>query len=478
MIKQLLISMTAASFVGSLVLCAGSDAGAAELHIGRASTVITPNEQTGGVKPVLDDLHAKALVLQQGDTVAAIIALDLPVVNRDVVLAIRKRVAERSPIPAENIMISATHTHTGLTPGWAGSSSFPALSPPKDGPQVEEAARYRGFLIETTVAAVAQAVDDLQPARVLAAIGHEDSLPFNRRFRMQDGTVVFNPGIGNPNIVQPVGPIDPLVPVVLFENADGKPLVTMVNYTLHLDTVGGEVYSADYPYTLAKCLAEVKGGEMLTMFSIGTGGNINHIDVNGPKLQKGQAEAARIGIVLAAKVLKTYRTLEQVDACRLRIARETVMLPPVELQPGDLERAKSLAAREASGGKKLNLLERVFTQRAFFAEAQEGRPLDIEVQVISLGDQLAWVALPGEVFVEIGLAIKQGSPFPITMVHELAYDWIRYVPDRKGFQEGSYEAINTRCGPGGGEALTDAAIRCLLRLHEAPQQPITPKLVP
>ena len=52
------------------------------------------------------------------------------------------------------------------------------------------------------------------------------------------------------------------------------------------------------------------------------------------------------------------------------------------------------------------------------------------------------------------------------------YDWIRYVPDRKGFQEGSYEAVNTRCGPGGGEALTDAAIRCLLELHEAPQQTI------
>ena len=78
--------------------------------------------------------------------------------------------------------------------------------------------------------------------------------------------------------------------------------------------------------------------------------------------------------------------------------------------------------------------------------------------------------LPGEVFVEIGLAIKRGSPYPITMIHELAYDWIRYVPDRKGFREGSYEAINTRCGPGGGEALVDSAIRCLLELHEAPQQ--------
>ena len=205
---------------------------------------------------------------------------------------------------------------------------------------------------------------------------------------MKNGTVVFNPGIGNPNIVRPVGPIDPSVPVVLFESAQGEPLVTMVNYTMHLDTVGGEVYSADYPYTLANCLAKVKGPEMLTMFSIGTAGNINHIDVNGPKLQKGQSEAARIGMVLAAEVLQTYRKLERIDADRLSVTREIVMLPPVELQPGDSERAKSLAKRDASGQKKLNLLERVFTQRVLFAESQQGRPLEVEVQAIDAGQPI------------------------------------------------------------------------------------------
>jgi len=438
---------------------------AAELRVGRAATTITPTEKTGGVKPVLDELFAKALVLKKDDMVAAIVVLDLPVVNRRVVEAVRRLVEERTAIPGYNVMITVTHTHTGLTPGWAGTSSFPALFPPKEGKQVEEAQRYREFLIESTANAIVQALEDLQPARVSAAVGHEDSLPFNRRFRMKDGTVVFNPGIGNPDIVRPVGPIDPSVPVVFFESADEKPLATLVNYAMHLDTVGGDIYSADYPYTLGRCLADVKGSDMLTMFSIGTAGNINHIDVAGPKRQKGVAEAARIGIVLAAEVLRTYRKLKPIEPSKLCVTRETVMLPPVELRPGDLERAKSLAAREEAGGRKLNLLERVFTQRVFFADEQQGRPLDVEVQVIALGRDLAWVALPGEVFVEVGLAIKRGSPYPVTIVHELAYDWIRYVPDRKGFHEGAYEAINTRCGPGGGEALTDAAIRCLLKLH-------------
>ena len=362
----------------------------------RAVTVITPNEMTGGVKPVLDDLHAKALVLQLGDTTAAIVVLDLAVVNRPVVEAVRKLVAEHTPIPPGNVMISATHTHTSLTPGWADPSSFPALAPPTEGKQVEEAERYRAFLIEATTNSVVQAFADLQPACALAAMGHEDSLPFCRRFLMKDGTVVFNPGIGNPDIVRPVGPTDPSVPVVYFEGIDGKPLATLVNYAMHLDTVGGEVYSADYPYTLSRCLADVKGPAMLTQFSIGTAGNINHFDVNGPQLQQSQSEAARIGIVLAAEVLRTYRKLESVDCGSLRVTRETVMLPPVELQPGDLEQAKILAARERDGGAPLTLLERVFTQRVLFAQQQQGRPLDVEVQVIALGNDLAWAALPGK----------------------------------------------------------------------------------
>lgn len=184
----------------SLVFTAGFDyelapVAAAELRAGRAATEITPTEKTGGVKRVLDELHAKALVLEKDDTVAAIVVLDLPVVNRPIAEGVRRLVAERTAIPAGNVMISVTHAHTGLTPGWAGGSSFPALFPPEKGKQVEEAQRYRDFLIQSTVNAVVQAFEDLQPARVSAAVGHEDSLPFNRRFLMKDGTVVFNPGM-------------------------------------------------------------------------------------------------------------------------------------------------------------------------------------------------------------------------------------------------------------------------------------------
>jgi len=92
-----------------------------------------------------------------------------------------------------------------------------------------------------------------------------------------------------------------------------------------------------------------------------------------------------------------------------------------------------------------------------------GAQLPAEVQVIALGQDLAIVCLPGEVFVELGLAIKQASPFRTTLVVELCNCVeMLYVPTRVAYALGSYEVTNTALQPGAGEALAEAAV-CLLR---------------
>jgi len=77
------------------------------------------------------------------------------------------------------------------------------------------------------------------------------------------------------------------------------------------------------------------------------------------------------------------------------------------------------------------------------------------------------VGLPGEVFVDLGLAIKQASPFATTLVIELCQDAPGYIPTRKAFAEGSYETVNSRVAPGGGERMADAAIELLAQLAPA-----------
>jgi hypothetical protein len=133
----------------------------------------------------------------------------------------------------------------------------------------------------------------LLPVQVTVGRGHEDSIAFNRRYLMKDGSTGWNPGLLNPNIVKPAGTIDPEVPVVWFEATAKKPVAAYVNYAVHLDNVGGTQISSDLPYTLAKLLAEVKGPDLVTLYTTGTCGDVNHVNVNWGVRQSGHANAAR-----------------------------------------------------------------------------------------------------------------------------------------------------------------------------------------
>jgi hypothetical protein len=103
-------------------------------------------------------------------------------------------------------------------------------------------------------------------------------------------------------------------------------------------------------------------------------------------------------------------------------------------------------------------MEMVEAYRIADVEAHPDGFLDAEVQVISIGRQVAWVSLPGEIFVQLGLAIKDASPFEVTSIHELANGSIGYVPTRQAYSQGNYEVISARCGQGSGEMMVDSAI--------------------
>ena len=310
------------------------------------------------------------------------------------------------------------------------------------------------------------AASHLTPARAWVHIGHDEQLTFNRRFLLKDGTVIMNPGRGNPNIVRPVGPIDPDVAVVYFDSPQGKPLATFVNFALHVAVAGGNLFSSDYPHVLANTLASVKGPDMLTIFTNGMSGNINHLDVNDPAALTGYPEVARIGTILAADVLNAYRHLEPVTATRLRIRTQKVELPTPYFRPSEVEKARHIVAEY---GKKPGpaFLDVVRSWKVMDVAALDGKPLETEVQAIILGDELAWVGMPGDAFTELGLTIKTNSPFLHTIVSEQSgAGAISYVPNRKAFSEGAYEVISARFAPGGAELLVEKAVQILVDLKQ------------
>jgi hypothetical protein len=316
-----------------------------------------------------------------------------------------------------------------------------------------EAVDYATRLVERVAEAIAKAEAALVPVRIAVGVAQETRISFNRRFHMKDGTVRFNPGALNPEIVRPAGPIDPDVGIVMMYPPEGKtPIAGLTVFALHLDTVGGTEYAADYPYYLEADLREAFGPKFLSFFGAGTCGDINHIDVK----TKERAKAAVIGGRLAETVRAAEPKLEPVSAPALAAVSMMVKVPLQQYPP--VEIAEARAKQDRLGDGKLPFLDRVKAAKVLdLQENYQGKTVDLMVQAFRLGPELAIVTLPGEIFVEHGLAIKKDSPFKTTLVIELANATPAYIPTRKAFGEGSYEIVNSRVAPGGGEQLVEAA---------------------
>lgn len=486
---QVTISVLLTASIGGWLAVAPACAApiaASELKLGTADVKITPHvgipmagyysrRESEGVS---DDIYAKAAVLDDGKAKVAMVVCDLIGLPRSVVLEARRLVEKQTGIPANHVMISATHTHTA--PVVIGASSRDEAA--TGGSQLSK--DYAEQLPKWISQAVAEANRRRTPARVSYGSEHETKLSFIRRFWMKDGTVGWNPGVKNPNIVRPIGTIDSEVNVVYAETmgqapsapveqmaADGSrpavktdktPLLTYVNFALHLDTTGGTMISADFPATLYRLLADYKGPQMVTIFANGTCGNINHINVDWSATQTSPQAAKRLGTILAADVFKAYADLKQVDDVTLGVRTEVVDLPLAGHTEEELRRAREIAA---GGGASTPFLERVKAYRILDVEARNGKPFDVDVQVFTLGTEIAWVALPGEVFVELGLSIKAASPFRQTNVVELSNGRPSYIPHRSAFSEGQYEVVSSRYAEGTGEMLVATAIRLLDELY-------------
>lgn len=457
---------------GVLLVALAASSPAADLRVGQAVVDLTPPPAmpfhapqrppfpTTPAEGVHDPLQAKAVVFESGGVKAAIVACDMTSLPVQVTVAARDHVSRICSVPPANVMITATHTHTtpNIRPRFARTAT------PEQKKVMEE---YLEQLPKRIAESVRLAESRLAPARLEAALGEVKGVAFNRRFLMKDGTVVSNPAKGNDkglvDVARAAGPTDPSLPVLYFSTPDAKPIATIINFAMHLDTTGGQQYSADYPHQISRILADVKGPGMLTHFTIGAAGNINHyylLDPQHPHRVKGYDEAARIGTLLAAEVLRCYQRLEPLAVPALKISRETVRLRILE------EKAAALAA---SFGNKP-----VFHDGELTVSLVDGAyTFEAEVMVIALGDEVAFVGMPGEMFVELGFMVKQGSPYQYTVINALANGAIGYVANRKAYREGSYGASpgTTRSNPGSGEALVDSALRQLIALRDMKPTP-------
>lgn len=445
---------------------------AGTLQVGVARTDITPPlgapmagyYHERGADGVLDPLFSKAMVVERDDTRIAIVALDIICVTRDITNQARTQIEQQTGIPGTHVMISATHAHTG--PELVRHSRRVSDMGGKN----KLALEYTQNLPDRIAETVRLAIERLQPATLKTASGHCEDLAYNRRYFMRDGTVGWNPGKLNPNIVMPAGPVDPEVGILYAEqpgaNGPTKSIATFLNYAMHPDTTGGSKFSADWPGAVARVLASYHGPHHETLVGNGTCGNINNYDFFWKWPNNGAGEQNRIAAILGASVFQAYKDLKPVGDGPIRAQSEIIELAIPEITTEEVDAArKAVSATKNDRGS--NFMTLVRSYRALDVAGRKGNPFRVEVQAIAIGDDVAWVSLPGEVFVELGLAIKKRSPYPLTFVVELANDNIGYIPDLRSYAEGNYEPESARCAAGSGEQLVEAAVRLLETINKA-----------
>ena len=453
-----------------LLLLMTGTASASTLQAGAAQVDITPPAgapMAGYYVPRVatgthDALHVKALVFEKNGVKVALATCDLVWLPRNLSEEARQIIQRKTGIPADHIMISATHDHTG--PVIMVHPSRYNLQ----GTMLRITEDYTNALPGRIAQAVILANSHLQPAEIRSAIGRENSLAFKRRYYMKDGSVGWNPGKLNPNIWRPAGPTDPTIPVIYIETPVGQPIASYVNFSMHQDTTGGLKFSEDFSYALGKILQMAEGDNLVSMFTIGCAGDINHLDFSRKEKQESYQEAARIGAVLAGDVLKVIQSAPEITVDKISVSDQVLHLELPQFTPEEVAWARRTQATFGTSSPA-PFIDLVRAAKIIEIADRHGKPYDAEVQVIALGPQIAFASFPGEMFTQFGMNVKQDSPFPVTITPELANGDLGYIPNRQAYAEGAYEVVSTRLRPGAGEKLMNSALAQLQQIFREQQ---------
>jgi len=400
-----------------------------------------------------DPLLVRAIVLRAGDTTLGFVVCDVIDVPVEVVAAAKARIQQLTGVPPQNVLISATHTHTG--PSIVG-----ALGTPKE-------EKYGQDTAPRIADAFAMALQRLQPAQVAMAAGDCTGEVHNRRWHMKDGSVRMNPGYENPDKVRPAGPTDPQLGLMIVRTPQRQPIAVFANLALHYVGVGGSKehswISADYFAEFGKALQRCAGAEFTTILANGCQGNINNCDFTKPGRSSPHpyAQIERVANVVAAEAWKVWNTLREEDFrsdVTLDARLATVRFKARTATSEELAKAREQLAGEAKPAD----MEWAYA-RELVLLSELPAEWDVPVHALRVGD-LGIVGLHGEVFCEIGLDVKARSPFRQTMVVGLANGSAGYIATDKAMDEGSYETRlcrHVRAPKGTGQLWADTAVKLL-----------------
>lgn len=421
------------------------------LGVPLAGFAARPEVSTG----IHDDLFARALVLETEAASVAMVSVDLLALPGEFVNRVRESIHDRTSIERDAIMIASTHTHAG-----------PVTIKTFFNPDGSVDSQYMNMLARCIEEAVSNAWRDRAPAKVGIGAGHVAGVGVNRRSADQK-------------------PVDDQIGIIRVTDLAQNTKAVLINYACHPTVLGPDnlLVTGDFPAFAVEAIENAIGPGGFAMFVNGTQGNISMghsselsaIGVVTPG--RTFARAAELGQLLADATLKTLATIN-VDDHPVLAATSIQITLPLKNYPSASETLKTLRDSEAhlnalvsDNGDNTEQVRRAKSDHLyasindFYAretEALADRMLPVELQGIRIDDAV-FVAIPGEVFVEIGLQLKQLAAYKLFIVG-IANGYIGYLPTKEDYELGGYEVVSSKCRPEAAGKLIEQVLHLEQRL--------------
>ncbi|MBR6470883.1 MAG: neutral/alkaline non-lysosomal ceramidase N-terminal domain-containing protein [Victivallales bacterium] len=417
--------------------------------VGYAQEVITPPVGVGlagyfNKRPnegMYDDLMVKVVWLESQGKQFGFMTFDLEELTVSLFEGVWRRLeAEFGKELLQGLIISATHSHTS-----PGSNNF------KHGYDTLSPLEKFAFdeIVEGAVRALRRATMNLLPAQLEVGSVYNNPYAFVRRYWMKNGTLITNPGWGNPDIDKPESEFDRTINILKVVQG-GRTAAIIANIGNHGDTIGGNIVSADWYGRFAQEIQHELKTSLPVLVVDDASGDLNHFDFHQKINQSSYAEAVRIGRGYARIVLEALDHLEPVEEAPVEIKNATVVIPHRRLTDAEVAEAKHILATVPDIPKegdfesqdlanKVPAALRYFARRALDCQEKSTPSHSCRLTSIKIGKQVAFTSLPGEPFNGISRAIRAASPCKYTFVIELAQSRSGYVPMPECFEHGGYE---------------------------------------
>ena len=382
---------------------------------------------------ILDPIELNAVAVSHDGETVVLIAADMLGIRMNYCDDLRRRISEKTGVPAKNVMIASLHQHSSIAIGNTASNT------------VHKDHGYLDVLYRKFVDVAQMAVHDLADATL--CVGAEqtaEQIAFIRRWMMTDGTILSNPSRDRVDeLDHPLGEADNTVRLLRFQRENQND-IALINFSTHPDVVGGTKFSADWP-GFARRYVEKDLENVSCMLLVGAQGDSNHFNFTAGRRDKGYAYSAHMGRVIADAVIGMWdRTgVQEVDRLTsdiLVVYNQTRMdgIDRYEeckalVEEHNRRRQEKSTKSYNTGGAQIGEAERIVNIR--------NAPIyqKVPVTTISLG-KTAIVGFGGEPFLQYAAAVREAYPDRFIVCACAANGYEDYLPTAAAIKEGGYEA--------------------------------------